>query len=101
MIKDVMANNNSQDYFQRLCNNIFVISPNIRFAGVIDKMRRLVAGGMRKNLESGGMRKNLESMENKENSPKLYIEFVLRTGMVKILMRSLVRQFIITQKERM
>jgi hypothetical protein len=74
MIKDVMANNNSQDYFQRLCNNIFVISPNIRFAGVIDKMGRLVAGRMRKNLES---------MENKEDSPKLYTEFVLRTDMRK------------------
>ncbi len=52
MIKDIMTNSNSQDYFQRLCSSIFAISPNIRFVGVIDKMGRLIAGGMRENLES-------------------------------------------------
>jgi hypothetical protein len=74
MIKDIMTNSNSQDYFQRLCSSIFAISPNIRFVGVIDKMGRLVAGGMRENLES---------MESKEDSSKLYLEFVLRTDMRK------------------
>ncbi len=74
MIKDIMTNSNSQDYFQRLCSSIFAISPNIRFVGVIDKMGRLVAGGMRENLES---------MESKEDSSKLYLEFALRTDMRK------------------
>jgi hypothetical protein len=74
MIKDIMANSNSQDYFQRLCSSIFVISPNIRFVGVIDKMGRLVAGGMREDVES---------MERKESSSKLYVEFALRTDMRK------------------
>jgi hypothetical protein len=69
-----MTNSNSQDYFQRLCSSIFAISPNIRFVGVIDKMGRLVAGGMRENLES---------IESKEDSSKLYLEFALRTDMRK------------------
>jgi hypothetical protein len=69
-----MAKSNNHDYFQRLCSRIFAISPNIRFVGIIDKMGRLVAGGMRKDIKS---------MERKENSPKLYIEFVLRTEMRK------------------
>jgi hypothetical protein len=74
MIYDIMANSNSQDYFQRLCSSIFAISPNIRFVGVIDKMGRLV---------TGGMREDVESMERKENSSKLYVEFALRTDMRK------------------
>jgi hypothetical protein len=74
MIKDIMINSNNHDHFQRLCNGIFTISPNIRFVGIIDKVGRLVAGGMRKDMES---------MERKEDSPKLYIEFVLRTEMRK------------------
>ena len=43
MIKDIMASNNRHDHFQRLCDSIFAISPNIRFVGVIDKMGRTVA----------------------------------------------------------
>jgi hypothetical protein len=74
MTKDIMANNNNYDQFQRLCVSIFAISTNIRFVGVIDKMGRLVAGGMRENVES---------MERKEDSSKLYIEFVFRTDMRK------------------
>jgi hypothetical protein len=76
MIKDIMSNSNiaKHDDFQRLCDNIFSISSNIRFVGVIDKMGRLVAGGMRKDFES---------MERKENSSKLYLEFALRTDMRK------------------
>ena len=70
MIKDIMASNNSHDHFQRLCDSIFAISPNIRFVGVIDKMGRLA---------SGGMREDIESMERKENSSKPYIEFALRS----------------------
>ena len=70
MIKDIMASNISHDHFQRLCDNIIAISPNIRFVGVIDKMGRLA---------SGGMREDIESMERKENSSKQYIEFALRS----------------------
>jgi len=34
-------------------------------------------------LVAGGMRENVESMERKENSSKLYLEFALRTDMRK------------------
>ena len=74
MIKYTMSGSNDHDHFQRLCDSIFAISPNIRFVGIIDKMGRLVAGGMRKNIES---------MESKEDSSKLYIEFALTTNMRK------------------
>ena len=32
--------------FKKLCNSVFALSQNIRFAGVIDKMGKLAAGGM-------------------------------------------------------
>jgi hypothetical protein len=60
--------------FELLCDNIFALSPNIRFVGVINRMGDLVAGGMRKGVQS---------MEDKESSPKLYLEFVLRSEMRK------------------
>jgi hypothetical protein len=73
-----MSNSNStqHDKFQRLCDNIFSISPNIRFVGILDKMGRLVAGGMRKDIVS---------MESKEE---------------EILIQSLVRRSIVTRKEK-
>jgi hypothetical protein len=60
--------------FEQLCDNIFALSSNIRFVGIISGMGDLVAGGMR-----GGM----QSMEDRENSSKLYLEFVLRSEMRK------------------
>ena len=60
--------------FELLCDNIFALSPNIRFVGVINGMGDLVAGGMRKGVQS---------MEDKESSPKLYLEFALRSEMRK------------------
>jgi hypothetical protein len=74
MIKNNMTNNNDHDHFQRLCDSIFTISPNLRFVGIIDKMGRLVAGGMREDVQS---------MERRENSSELYLEFALRTDMRK------------------
>jgi hypothetical protein len=58
--------------FEKLCNDIFALSSYIRSAIVIDKMGKLV---------SGGMRQGVKSMEEKEDSPKLYIEFALRSVM--------------------
>jgi hypothetical protein len=57
---------------KKLCNDIFALSYNIRFAGVIDTIGKLVAGGMRHGLKS---------MEDNENSQKLYVEFALRSVM--------------------
>lgn len=60
--------------FQKLCDSIFALNSNIRFAGVIDRMGTLVAGGMRKGIKS---------MEDIEDSATLYLEFALRNEMRK------------------
>lgn len=60
--------------FERLCDNIFELSSNIRFVGIINGMGDLVAGGMREGVQS---------MEDRENSSKLYLEFLLRSEMRK------------------
>jgi hypothetical protein len=60
----------SENDFQQLVNDVFSLSPTIRFAGVITKMGRLIAGGMRHGLES---------LENEDDSLKLYVQFALRT----------------------
>jgi len=58
--------------FDELCDRIFSASPSIRFAGVIDKMGTLVAGGMRKGIKP---------LEPREDRRKLYIEYALRNAM--------------------
>jgi hypothetical protein len=56
----------------KLCDRIFASDKNIRFAGVIDKMGTLVAGGMRKGIKP---------LEPREDRRKLYIEYALRNAM--------------------
>jgi hypothetical protein len=60
--------------FEKLCNSIFALNPNIRFVGIIDIMGNLVAGGMREGIKP---------MEDKEKSSKLYLQFVIRSEMRK------------------
>ncbi len=50
------------------------LNANIRFAGVITRMGRLIAGGMRDGLES---------MEDENDSLKLYVQFALRSQIGK------------------
>jgi hypothetical protein len=59
-------------HFQKLCESIFALSSGVRFVGVIDRMGRIIAGGMRKGVTS---------MER--DSEKLYLEFALRSEMRK------------------
>jgi uncharacterized protein DUF6659 len=59
-------------HFQKLCESIFLLHSGIRFAGVIDKMGKLVAGGMREGLSA---------MEH--DSAELYLVFALRSEMRK------------------
>jgi hypothetical protein len=61
-----------QDDFDELCDRIFAANPSIRFAGAIDKMGTLVAGGMRKGIKP---------LEPREDRRKLYIEYALRNAM--------------------
>ena len=56
----------------KLCGRIFASDRNIRFAGVIDKMGTLVAGGMRKGIKP---------LEPREDRRKLYIAYALRSAM--------------------
>jgi hypothetical protein len=60
--------------FEKICEEVLAISPTIRFAGVINNMGTLVAGGMKQGIKS---------MEDKEDSSKLYIESALRSEMRK------------------
>ena len=61
-------------HFTDLCNDIFALSPKIRFVGVINKMGKLVAGGMRDGVNP---------LENKADSSKLFLGFALRSEMRK------------------
>jgi hypothetical protein len=64
----------SDGRLQELCERIYSTNQAVRFAGVITKMGRLVAGGMRPDLES---------LEDKEDSSKLYVQFALMSEMRK------------------
>ena len=64
----------SDGRLQELCEKIYSINQHIRFAGVITKMGRLVAGGMRPDIKS---------LEDKDDSSKLYVQFALMTEMRK------------------
>jgi hypothetical protein len=57
---------------ERLCDRIFAADRNIRFAGAIDKMGTLVAGGMRTGIKP---------LEPREDRRRLYLEFALRNAM--------------------
>jgi hypothetical protein len=67
-----MSNHNNK--LQKLCDAIFALNPNIRFAGVVNNMGTLVAGGMRQSVKS---------MEDNGDSSKLYLESALRSEMRK------------------
>jgi hypothetical protein len=58
--------------YEKLCDRIFALDGSIRFAGIIDKMGNLVAGGMRKGIDP---------LEPQEERRKLYLEFALRNAM--------------------
>ena len=64
----------STSQFKKLCNSVFALSQNIRFVGVIDELGKLAAGGMREEVIS---------MEDKNNSSKLYLKFLIRSQMRK------------------
>jgi Family of unknown function (DUF6659) len=64
----------SDSRLKELCDKIFSINQNIRFAGVITKMGKLVAGGMKPELEH---------LEDKDDSSKLYVQFALMAEMRK------------------
>jgi hypothetical protein len=64
----------SSNQLTELCNDIFALSPKIRFVGIINKMGKLVAGGMRQGVNP---------LENKADSSRLFLGFALRSEMRK------------------
>lgn len=66
------ARRNSASSYDKLCDQIFEIDPSIRFAGVLDRMGGLVAGGMRKGIKP---------IESGPDAARFYLEFALRNAM--------------------
>ena len=58
--------------FDELCKGVFAIDQSIRFAAVINKMGKLMAGGMREGTTP---------LESVKDMNKLYIEMALRHAM--------------------
>ncbi|MEO9321507.1 MAG: DUF6659 family protein [Nitrososphaera sp.] len=58
--------------YERLCRSIFEIDAAVRFAGVIGKMGK---------LEAGGMRKGVTALEQDEDAQRVYLDFALRSAM--------------------
>ena len=67
-----MASSSNQS--TELCDDIFALSPKIRFVGIINRMGKLVAGGMRQGVNT---------LENEADSSKLFLGFALRSEMKK------------------
>ena len=60
--------------YAAICDSVFDVDPKIRFAGVINERGRLVAGGMRKDVEP---------LENEKDDEMLFMELALRVKMRK------------------
>lgn len=60
--------------YAKICESILSIDPKIRFAGVINERGRLVAGGMRENIEP---------LENEKDDEMIFMELALRVKMRK------------------
>ncbi|MDH3779590.1 MAG: hypothetical protein OES15_01910 [Nitrosopumilus sp.] len=60
--------------YGKICNSIYSIDPKIRFAGVINERGRLVAGGMKENIEP---------LESEKDDEMIFMELALRVKMRK------------------
>ena len=70
---DYELTNKIYDY-DKICSTIIELDPSIRFAGVINERGRLVAGGMKKNVEP---------LENEKDDEMIFMELALRVKMRK------------------
>ena len=57
-----------------ICNSILSLDPKIRFAGIINEHGRLVAGGMKENVEP---------LETEKDDELIFMELALRVKMRK------------------
>ena len=60
--------------YDSICNSILSIDPKIRFAGVINEAGRLIAGGMKANVEP---------LETEKDDELIFMELALRVKMRK------------------
>ena len=60
--------------YTKICNSIYEIDSKIRFAGVINERGRLVAGGMKENVEP---------LESEKDDEMIFMELALRVKMRK------------------
>jgi len=60
--------------YTKICEKVFTVDPKIRFAGVINERGRLVAGGMKENIEP---------LESEKDDEMIFMELALRVKMRK------------------
>jgi hypothetical protein len=60
--------------YGKICESVLSIDPKIRFAGIINERGRLVAGGMRENVEP---------LESEKDDEMIFMELALRVKMRK------------------
>lgn len=60
--------------YTRICDSIYSIDPKIRFAGIISEQGRLMAGGMKENIEP---------LESEKDDEMIFMELALRVKMRK------------------
>ena len=60
--------------YTKICNSVFDVDPKIRFVGVINERGRLVAGGMKENVEP---------LESEKDDEMIFMELALRVKMRK------------------
>ena len=66
--------------YTKICKSVLSADPKIRFAGVINERGRLVAGGMKENIEP---------LENEKDDEMIFMELALRVKMRKEFDRQL------------
>ncbi len=60
--------------YAKVCDSVLAVDPKIRFVGVINERGRLVAGGMRANVEP---------LESEKDDEMIFMELALRVKMRK------------------
>ena len=60
--------------YAKICNSVLSVDPKIRFSGVINERGRLVAGGMRENVEP---------LESERDDEMIFMELAMRVKMRK------------------
>ncbi|MFQ5475410.1 MAG: DUF6659 family protein [Nitrosopumilus sp.] len=60
--------------YAKICDDVMSTDPKIRFAGVINERGRLVAGGMKENVEP---------LESEKDDEMIFMELALRVKMRK------------------